>query len=83
MPGPARMPLTRRQAEVLAAAAEGDTLTQIAARLGTSREQVASRISEAYKRLDVAWMPRDDRREAAIRIARKRGLIPNPTKESA
>ncbi|MGW2223852.1 LuxR C-terminal-related transcriptional regulator [Streptomyces formicae] len=77
------MALTPRQAAVLAAVADGKTLTQAAAQLGIRREQVASRLSDAYKRLDIAWMPRPDRREAAIRIARKRGLIPDPDKEHA
>lgn len=64
MPGrPARQPLTGRQAVV-------------AARLGTTREQVAARLSEAYIRLDVTWRPRDERRAAAVALARSRGLIP-------
>lgn len=76
MPGPARQPLTARQAEVLAAAEDGAPLAEVARRIGTSREQVASRLSEAYKRLDVAWLDRDERRAAAIRVARRRGLLP-------
>lgn len=76
MSGPARMPLTRPQATVLEAAADGSTLAVVAARVGMRREQVAARLSEAYKRLDVAWMDRDERRAAAVRVARKRGLIP-------
>ncbi|MBT2467806.1 hypothetical protein J7E97_07950 [Streptomyces sp. ISL-66] len=76
MSGPPRMPLTRPQAAVLEAAADGATLTVVAARLGIRREQAAARLSEAYKRLDVAWMDRDERRAAAVRVARKRGLIP-------
>lgn len=76
MYGPPRQPLTKRQAEVLVAAADGAPLSEVARRVGTSREQVASRLSEAYKRLDVAWIDRDERRAAAVRVARKRGLIP-------
>lgn len=76
MSGPARMPLTRRQAAVLEAAADGAPLAVVAARLGIRREHVAARLSEAYKRLDVAWMDRSERRAAAVRVARKRGLIP-------
>lgn len=83
MSGPPRWPLTRRQAEVLNAAADGAPLSTVAARLGITRERVAARLSEAYRRLDVAWMDRGDRREAAVRIARQRGLIPNEQKEQA
>lgn len=83
MSGPARQPLTRRQAEVLTAAADGSTLTVVAQRLGTTREQVAARLSEAYRRLDVAWMERSDRRPAAVHVARKRGLIPAETQGEA
>ncbi|WP_327160511.1 LuxR C-terminal-related transcriptional regulator [Streptomyces zaomyceticus] len=84
MSGPARQPLTRRQAEVLAAASDGVPLRVVAQRLGITRERVAARLSEAYGRLDVAWMDRSERRAAAVRIARKRGLIPNePNQEAA
>lgn len=76
MSGPQPMPLTRPQAAVLEAAADGATLAVVAARLGIRRERVAARLSEAYKRLDVAWMDRSERRAAAVRVARKRGLIP-------
>jgi DNA-binding NarL/FixJ family response regulator len=77
--------LTPRQAAVLAAASDGAPLATVAARLGTTRTQIASRLSEAYRALDVAWLPRDERRAAAVRIARRHGLIPataNPTKET-
>lgn len=83
MSGPPRQPLTRRQAEVLTAAADGAPLSTVAERVGISREQVASRLSEAYRRLDVAWMDRSERRAAAVRVARKRGLITTQTKEQA
>lgn len=76
MRGPARQPLTVRQAEVLEAASDGASLSVVARRVGIPREQVASRLSEAYRRLDVSWMGRDDRRAAAVRVARKRGLLP-------
>ncbi|MGW2048618.1 response regulator transcription factor [Streptomyces sp. NPDC001858] len=77
--GPARMPLTPRQAQVLTAAATGAPLSQVASRLGITREQTASHLSRAYQRLDVTHLPRDQRRAAAVRIAVRRGLIPNPT----
>lgn len=73
----ARPHLSPRQAAVLAAAADGEPLSAIAARLDTTREQVAARLSEAYRALDVTWLPRPERRAAAIRTARQHGLIPN------
>ncbi|MFJ8221431.1 LuxR C-terminal-related transcriptional regulator [Streptomyces griseus] len=76
MSGPARMPLTPRQAQVLMAAADGAPLAEVAERLGVRRETVAARLSDAYRRLDVAHLPRDEKRRAAVRIARRRGLIP-------
>lgn len=85
MTGPARMPLTPRQGQVLIAAADGAPLSEVARRLGTTRPQIAARLSEAYRRLDVTYLPRDQRRQEAVRVARKRGLIPTPrtTKEAA
>ena len=77
MSGPKPLPLTVRQAEVLAAAEDGASLAVVAARVGIPREQVASRLSEAYRRLGVAWMDRDQRRAAAVRVARRRGLLPD------
>jgi DNA-binding CsgD family transcriptional regulator len=64
------------QARVLAAAADGAPLSVVAARLGTTRTQVASRLSEAYRRLDVTWLPRGEKRAEAVRVARGHGLIP-------
>lgn len=69
--------LSPRQAAVLTAAADGAPLTKVAERLGTTRTQIASRLSEAYRGLDVTWMPRPERRAAAVRTARHHGLIPN------
>ena len=76
MSGPPRMPLTPRQAAVLTAAADGAPLAEVARRLGTTRPQVAARLSDAYQRLDVTHLPRDQRRQAAVQAARRRGLIP-------
>ncbi|MEU6990331.1 LuxR C-terminal-related transcriptional regulator [Streptomyces sp. NPDC046465] len=81
-PGPPRRPLTARQAEVLTAAADGAPLAVVARRLGITREQVSSRLSEGYLRLGVTHLPRGQRRAAAVETARRRGLIP-PAKESA
>lgn len=83
MSGPPRQPLTRRQAEVLAAAEDGATLAVVATRVGIPRPQVAARLSEAYRRLGVAWMDRDDKRAAAVRVARRRGLLPSEGPQQA
>lgn len=80
--GPARMPLTPRQAQALTAAADGSPLREVAAQLGITREHASSLLSRAYERLDVAYLPRDQRRAAAVRTAVRRGLIPDPTKEN-
>lgn len=76
--GPARMPLTPQQGQALTAAADGAPLRVVGERLGTTRVQAASLLSRAYERLDVAHLPRDQRRTAAVRAAVRRGLIPNP-----
>jgi DNA-binding CsgD family transcriptional regulator len=76
--GPARMSLTPRQAEALTAAAGGAPLREVADQLGVTRERVASLLSRAYERLDVNYLPRDQRRAAAVRAAVRRGLIPDP-----
>ncbi|MFH8804093.1 sigma factor-like helix-turn-helix DNA-binding protein [Streptomyces sp. NPDC017936] len=79
------MPLTPRQAEALTTAATGATLRQVADEMGITREHVSMLLSNAYRRLDVTYLPRDQRRAAAVRIARRRGLIPAPnaSKETA
>ncbi|MFJ7999007.1 hypothetical protein ACIQ7D_17925 [Streptomyces sp. NPDC096310] len=46
------------------------------------RAQVAARLAEAYLRLDVTWVPRDERRAAAVDTARRRGLITLASKET-
>ncbi|MBQ0947673.1 sigma factor-like helix-turn-helix DNA-binding protein [Streptomyces sp. RK76] len=81
-PGPARLPLTPRQAQALTAAADGAPLREVGARLGITREQASSLLSRAYERLDVVHVPRDRRRAAAVRAAVRRGLITDPTEET-
>lgn len=71
-----RLTLSPKQAQVLAAASDGVPLAEVGRRLNMPREQVAARMSEAYKRLGVTWMDRSDRRAAAVRTARRHGLIP-------
>ncbi|WP_372344675.1 LuxR C-terminal-related transcriptional regulator [Streptomyces sp. KL116D] len=84
-PGPARQPLTARQAEVLAAAADGASIATVARRLDTTTQQVSARLSEGYRRLGVTELPKQHRRAAAVDVARRRGLIPpaNARKDAA
>ena len=71
--------LTPAQVEVLSVAADGAPLNRVAARMGRSRTYVASRLSEAYKRLELTGLPPQDRRKTAVRLAREAGLIPGET----
>jgi LuxR family transcriptional regulator, transcriptional regulator of spore coat protein len=50
-PGP---PLTRRERAVLAEAAHGGTVDEIAARLWVTRNTVKSQLSSAYRKLGVS-----------------------------
>jgi DNA-binding NarL/FixJ family response regulator len=68
--------LTPVQKKVLAEAAKGGTLREIAARLGQPRTYISGRLSDAYKNLGVNDLPRNDKRGAAIAVAREHGLIP-------
>jgi transcriptional regulator with XRE-family HTH domain len=68
--------LTPRQAHILrVASATGLSLPQIADRVGTTRQVVASRLSEAYRLLGVSHLPQAERRAAAARVAEARGLL--------
>lgn len=71
--------LSPRQTQALTHAATGATLNQIADRMGVTRESVSSLLSNAYIRLDVTYLPRNQRRAAAVRVAVQRGLINAPT----
>lgn len=53
------------------------TLQEIADRIGTTKGQVGSRLSEIYKRLGIAWMDQSERRAAAVRRADKLGELPD------
>jgi DNA-binding NarL/FixJ family response regulator len=69
--------LTKTQVSILAELAAGASINGAADRLGMSRGTCASRLSEAYQRLDVAWMDKAVRRDTAIRKARRLGLLPD------
>lgn len=76
-------PLSPRQREALTAAATGATLTEIGQQLGITREHASMLLSHAYRRLDLAHLPRNEKRAAAVRAAVRRGLIPDPSKETS
>ncbi|CAL9668245.1 hypothetical protein SUDANB145_07273 (plasmid) [Streptomyces sp. enrichment culture] len=70
--------LSPRQAVVLREAAAGDSLARIGARLGLDARAVGAALSRAYQRLGVAFLPVDQRRAAAVRVAVQHGLIDAP-----
>ena len=73
---PERRPtLAPRQVDVLREAGSGDSLTVVGVRLGMSSQAVGAALSRIYVRLGVADMPRGQRRQAAVRVARSNGLI--------
>jgi DNA-binding NarL/FixJ family response regulator len=70
--------LSDTQARVLLEMESGATLAETAQRLGLARGTCSTRLSEAYRRLDVAWMEKGSRLPAALRKAREHGLLPEP-----
>lgn len=70
-----RLSLSPTQARVLAAVADGRPLTRAAGALGMTEQAVASVLSNVYRRLDVAHVPRGQRRTAAVRVAVRHGLL--------
>jgi len=67
--------LTGRQAQVLRAVSDGRPLSEAARELGMPRDGLASRMTQIYRRLGVADLPRSERRAAAVRVAVNHGLI--------
>ncbi|MGW2520507.1 helix-turn-helix domain-containing protein [Streptomyces sp. NPDC001617] len=67
--------LSPRQVDVLREASSGDSLSQVGARLGMDVGTVGSTLSRVYRRLDVASLPQDERRAAAVRVAMQHGLF--------
>lgn len=70
------------QALVLREAACGDSLAQVGARLGMDARAVGSELSRAYRRLGVAFVPQEERRSAAVRVAMQNGLFTPPKRTS-
>lgn len=77
--GPAKqVTLTETQMRVLLSMESGATLAQTAERLNLRPGTCSTRLSEAYRRLEVDWMERGTRLPAALRKARALGLLPEP-----
>lgn len=77
-PSGKRIALSDTQVSILLELEKESTLAQTAAKLGMPYGSCASRLSEAYRRLDVAWMDKGTRLPAALRRARALGLLPEP-----
>lgn len=69
----ARSTLTAREKEILAAVDGGVPLSVAAPRLGLTAPSLSSRLTEVYRKLDVAHLPRKSKRTAALHEARRRG----------
>lgn len=70
--------LTDTQARILLEMESGATLAETAVRLELRPGTCSTRLSEAYRRLDVAWMEKGKRLPAALRRAREHGLLSEP-----
>lgn len=70
--------LTDTHVRVLLSMESGATLAQTAERLNLRPGTCSTRLSEAYRRLDVGWMEKGRRLPAALRRARALGLLPEP-----
>jgi DNA-binding NarL/FixJ family response regulator len=82
-PPPERTPampvhLSETHVRILVSMESGATLSQTAERLGLRPGTCSTRLSEAYRRLDVGWMDKGTRLPAALRRARELGLLPEP-----
>jgi DNA-binding NarL/FixJ family response regulator len=73
--GPQPQFITEGRLKYLREAADGGTLAEIGARMGVRREMVSARLSEVYKCLRLNYLPREEKRQAAIDTARTMGLI--------
>ncbi len=70
--------LSETHVRVLLSMESGVTLAQTAVDLGLRPGTCSTRLSEAYRRLDVAWMAKGERLPEALRRARRLGLLPEP-----
>jgi DNA-binding CsgD family transcriptional regulator len=67
--------LTEREREILSAAADGSSLARVGSRVGLPATSVSSRLTEIYRKLDVAHLPLRQKRSGALRVARERGYV--------
>lgn len=74
--------LSPRQALVLCEAASGDSLAQVGVRLNMDPRAVGATLSRVYQRLGVAFLPQEQRRSAAARVAMQHGLFTPPNRTS-
>lgn len=79
---PVRPYLSPQQARVLDAVADGRPLESAAEGLCMTPGGVASVLTSVYRRLDVAYLPRGERRAVAVRVAREHDLIITPNRTS-
>lgn len=82
-PTPERSPvkpvlLSDTHVRVLLEMESGATVAETAQRLDLRPGTCSTRLSEAYRRLDVGWMEKGQRLPAALRKARTLGLLPEP-----
>lgn len=70
--------LSETQVSILAQLSRGSSISEAAEALEMHAGTVATRLSEAYQRLGVAWMDKSERRPEALRRARAMGLLPEP-----
>lgn len=70
--------LSDTHVKILLSMGSGATLEQTSEDLNMKLGTCATRLSEAYRRLDVGWMDKGDRLPAAMRKARALGLLPEP-----
>lgn len=75
-PADKQVRLSETHVRILTSMASGATLAQTAEQLGIPYGTCSTRLSEAYRRLDVAWMDKGTRLPAALRRAREHGLLP-------
>lgn len=79
-PPPKSVQLSDTHVKILLSMESGATLAQTAARLDLRPGTCATRLSEAYRRMDVRWMEKGQRLPAALQRARRLGLIPEPAR---
>lgn len=79
-PAPARptVHLSDTHVRILLSMESGATLSETARNLEMRPGTCSTRLSEAYRRLDVGWMDKGTRLPAALRKAREMGLLPEP-----